>query len=84
MNRAYFTDPSDLTFKCDATITLTPQKIAELYWLMCDHDQAKFWNHLGIISTHKLCLQSCYMSRSEELQPCGKDAIVTLSEHFRD
>lgn len=82
MDDRYISKPSDLTFRTEATITLTPQKVAELYWQMCEHDQAKFWNHLGLIAHHELCLQTAYLATSKELQPGGIEAIQTISAHF--
>jgi hypothetical protein len=61
-------------------VTLTPPELATIFWNMDSEEQAIFFNHLGLLSMHKLCLQMCYVAQSPELQPCGKETMQKIGE----
>lgn len=63
------------------TVEFEPFELADMFWQLDSDEQAKFFNRLGIIASHKLCFQMCNVSQSEELQPCGKDAIEIIGSY---
>jgi hypothetical protein len=65
----------------DVKVTLTPEEIAEKFWEMGNHEQARFFNRLADIGGYKAIFQLQYITETDGLTLAGRRVMQAIGEY---
>jgi len=70
-----------VTRQIDVTLNMTPVEAAEEFWFNNHEWQSKFFNRLGLLSKHNLCMQLQWVTDCGLLTYEGRNAMQTIGEY---
>jgi hypothetical protein len=74
-------EPTTLQAYVKIKYTVDAVNLAEMFWSMCDEEQAYFFNTLGSISKGNLPMQLQYVSDCGFLEDDGRSAMSLIGDY---
>lgn len=66
----------------DVQVSLTPEEVAERFWEMDNHEQARFYNRLAELGgSYRFSMQLQYLTMDDGLTLAGRSVMQEIGEY---